>query len=143
MNCKSAKENLRMLAVEPGKPSCILNIDSSIKSFDDLENAVGGALEAFHPLCEARNVVFIRDKYNDIPMKYRFKEDGEIYDIVTGPFLIVGLAEGTETEFRSLSNAEAHHFLHRYLFHDCFIRNNGNYFTIPFSDRPMTDTLKS
>ena len=140
MKSKKNNDSLLLVAVEPGKPSCILNVDPSIKSIDDLERAVGGALEAFHPLCEACNVVFIRDKHYDIPMKYRFEKDGGIYDIVPGPFIIVG---GTETEFRSLSNAEARHFMHRYFFHDCFIRNNGKYFTIPFSDRPMTDLFKS
>ena len=70
------KNSLHLLAVEPGKAPCVLCIDPSIKSIGDLEKDIGNALESFHPLSEARNVIFIRDKY-DIPMEHRFRKDGE------------------------------------------------------------------
>ena len=95
------KEKMTVLRIKPGeKPKCI-EIESDL---DALQRAVGGYIEAVYPY-EDPVVLIVNEegKLNGLPLNRALRdEDNDIYDIVAGNFLIVGLGK---SEFTSLTPA--------------------------------------
>ena len=92
------KHNL-MLMVEPGKAPRAVTIKGNLQS---LQEAVGGYIEAVYPFDDPVAVIVNEEgKLNGLPMNRALRdEDGDIYDIIHGTFLVAGLAED---DFGSLS----------------------------------------
>ena len=86
------KEKMTVLRIKPGeKPKCI-EIESDL---DALQRAVGGYIEAVYPY-EDPVVLIVNEegKLNGLPLNRALRdEDNDIYDIVAGNFLIVGLGK--------------------------------------------------
>ena len=90
---------ITVLVVEPGKEPYGKEIDSGLES---LQHEVGGYIEAVYPFEEPVAIVCNEEaKLEGLPLNRALRDDdGDIYDIVAGPFMVVGL---TEDSFGSLS----------------------------------------
>lgn len=93
------KEKMKVLIVEPIKSPYAAKIDSGLES---LQKIVGGTIQAVYPFeDEAALICNDEGKLLGLPLNRPLcDEDGMIYDIIVGTFLVVGL---TEDDFGSLS----------------------------------------
>lgn len=91
--------NNLVLVVEPGKAPRAVNLKGDLKS---LQVAVGGYIEAIYPYNDPVAVIVNEEgKLEDLPMNRALRdEDGDVYDIICGTFLVTGL---TDEDFGSLS----------------------------------------
>lgn len=91
---------MTVLLIKPGMEPEVVDIDSGLES---LQEAVGGDIAATYPY-EDPVAIICNDngKIMNLPLNRALRdENGEIYDIIAGNFLIVGL---TEEDFGSLSD---------------------------------------
>ena len=91
---------MTVLLIKPGMEPEVVDIDSGLES---LQEAVGGDIAATCPY-EDPVAIICNDngKIMNLPWNRALcDENGEIYDIIAGNFLIVGL---TEEDFGSLSD---------------------------------------
>ena len=89
---------MKVLMVEPGKSPYAAEIESGLKS---LQAAVGGDIQAVYPYEDPVALICNDEgKLLGLPInRPLYDEDGEMYDILVGTFLVVGL---TEDDFGSL-----------------------------------------
>ena len=91
---------ITVLVVEPEKKPYTKTISSGLAS---LQHEVGGYIQAIYP-CEDDCCVIICDEEAKLKGKPYNRvlrdEDGDIYDVIAGTFLVVGLSED---RFASLS----------------------------------------
>ena len=115
------KEQLTVLCVKPGEKPKRIEIESSL---DALQRAVGGYIEAVYPYEDPVALIVNEEgKLNGLPLNRALRdEDNDIYDIVAGAFLVVGLGE---SEFASLTPALMEY---EKLFHspEAFLNLNGH-----------------
>ena len=88
---------MKVLMVEPGKTPYETEIDSGLKS---LQAAVGGDIQAVYPYDDPVGLICNEeDKLMGLPLnRALYDDDGRMYDIVAGNFLIVGLGEEDFTD---------------------------------------------
>lgn len=98
MAMKGGYTVMKVLMVEPGKSPYAAEIESGLKS---LQAAVGGDIQAVYPyedpvalICNDEGKLMGRLPLN----RALFDDDGHVYDIVSGNFLIVGLGEEDFTD---------------------------------------------
>lgn len=91
---------MNVLIVEPMKKPYLKDIDSGLHS---LQHEVGGYIEAIYPYEDLVGLVCNEEgKLEGLPLNRAvYGEDGEMFDIIAGTFLIVGLSEDN---FAELSN---------------------------------------
>lgn len=83
---------IQVVLCEPGKPSCIIIIDNTL---DSLQNAVGGSIQAIYPFDDPVAIICNEEgKINGMELNRALRdEDGRVYDILSGPFLVAGLGQ--------------------------------------------------
>lgn len=83
---------ITVLIVEPGKEPYAKEIDSGLES---LQHEVGGYIQAVYPFEEPVAIVCNEEaKLEGLPLNRALRdEDGDIYDIVAGTFMVVGLID--------------------------------------------------
>lgn len=91
---------MKVLMVEPGKAPYELNIDNSLIG---MQAAVGGLIEAIYPYEDPVALICDEEgKFIDLPLNRTIYDgEGNMCDVIAGPFLICGLGEET---FESLSD---------------------------------------
>ena len=98
----SKPKTMRVLIAEPGKAPCPAEIPAGLES---LQQKVGGLIQALYPF-EDPVAVICNDEGKLLGLPWNrplFDEDGNIYDILVGTFLVVGL---TEDDFCSLTDEQ-------------------------------------
>ena len=93
---------IRVLIVEPGKAPCPAEIPSGLES---LQHHVSGLIQALYPF-EDSVAIICNDEGKLIGLPWNrplFDEDGQIYDVIAGTFLVVGLMED---DFGSLTEEQ-------------------------------------
>ena len=115
-----------VLVVEPGRAPYVKKIDSGLKS---LQTEVGGWIEAVYPFEEEVALICNEEgKLSDLPLnRALMDEDGEIYDIIAGTFLVVGLGE---EDFCSLSDEYIKKFSDRFKTPEKFAEIDGKLIVI-------------
>ncbi len=130
-------ENKKMtvLVVEPEKKPYVKKIDNSLRS---LQHEVDGNIQAVYPFEDAAGIICDEEgKLNGKTMNRALRDDtGEIYDIVSGTFLIVGLGE---ENFTSLSKKQMEHYAKVYETPELFMRLNGKIISTPILDEFVQD----
>lgn len=96
---ETVKETMTVLLVEPEKYPRPVEIGTDL---EDLQKAVGGYIEVMYPFDEQVGLVMNEEgKLEGLPLNCAIRDDGgQIYDVVAGSFLVVGL---TEESFGSLT----------------------------------------
>ena len=93
-------KHLKVLVVEPEKRPHVKDIDGGLKS---LQAEVGGLIQAVYPFDDPIAIICNDEgKLNGFPYnRALYSDDGTLYDVVAGTFLVVGLVDD---DFGSLSD---------------------------------------
>lgn len=128
-------KNIRTVLCEPGKCARIADIDSSLEG---LQAAVGGGLiEAVWPFEEQVCIVCNEEgKINGMSLNRAIKRDGEIVDIIAGPFFICGC---DTDHFTDLTEEQQQTFLKLFHYPEQFVSVNGEIFSIPYNPNRYRD----
>ena len=120
-------EKMKVLVVEPLKKPYVKEIDSGLAS---LQHEVGGYIEAIYPWEEMCSIVCDDEaKLKGAELNRALRdEDGYIYDVVAGTFLIVGLSEDS---FTSLTEEQIQQFSEKFAMPDTFLRIGNRLLVIP------------
>ena len=115
------ESRMQVIVVEPDKEAEIREIGSGLES---LQEAVGGWIEAVYPYKDPVAIVCNEEgKLDGLPLNRALRdEDGYIYDVIAGTFLVVGL---TEDNFGSLSDEFAERYLEYFRQPEVFLQVNG------------------
>ena len=113
---------------------------------------MGGIIEVVYPFEDNVGLIMNEEgKIEGLPLNRALRDDqGELYDIIAGDFLVVGL---TEDDFGSLSQEQMDKF--EKLFHqpECFMKMGRSIMALPLPDdlvrdnrekpeQPMKDSMK-
>ena len=122
---------MKVLVVEPNKNPYPKEIDGSLESMQSL---VGGYIQAVYPFDDP--VAIICDEEAKLTGKELNRalrdEDGQIYDIVAGTFLVAGLGE---EDFCSLTPEQIKKFSDMYKTPEMFLRLNGKLMVLPMEEK--------
>ena len=124
------KEQLDVLLVKPGMYPQAVQIGSEL---EDLQKAVGGDIEAVYPYNEPVALI-VNDvgKLNGSELNRALRDnEGQIYDIVAGDFLVVGLGE---EDFASLSPELMEKFEKEFHQPEMFVRMGRSIMALPLPD---------
>ena len=124
---KSGDGKISVLVVEPMKEPYTQEIDNVLAS---LQKAVGGDIEAVYPYEDQVAIVCNEEgKLNGLQLnRALLDEDGDVYDIIAGTFLVTGL---TEDNFGSLSPELQQKYSEQFKQPEMFARMNGKIVVIP------------
>ena len=114
-------EKISVLVVEPEKKPYAKEISSGLSS---LQHEVGGYIQAVYPYEEPVAIICDEEaklKGSDLNRVLR-DEDGKIYDVIAGTFLIVGLGQ---EDFASLKPEHMKQFKEKFDTPEMFMRLNG------------------
>lgn len=130
---------ITVLVVEPLIEPYVKEIDSGLKS---LQKEVGGYIQAVYPFEEPVAIICNEEgKLNGEPLNRALRdEDGHVYDIVAGTFLIAGLSEDN---FCSLSEAHIEQFTQKFKAPEMFARANGKILIMPMNWETVKDERPS
>lgn len=120
---------MRVLVVEPYKEPYEKDIDPGLES---LQHEVGGDIEAIYPFDDPVAVICNEEgKLEGLTLNRSLRdEDGEIYDILAGTFLVVGLGE---ENFDGLNKKQMDKFKEHFKTPEQFIWIGGEIFSIPMA----------
>lgn len=123
-------EKISVLVVEPEKKPYAKEISSGLSS---LQHEVGGYIQAVYPYEEPVAIICDEEaklKGSELNRVLR-DEDGKIYDVVAGTFLIVGLGE---EDFASLTPEHMKQFKEKFDTPEMFMRLNGKLVVLPMEE---------
>ena len=141
--------DMNVLLVQPESYPKAVTIGSDLES---LQAAVGGSFVVVYPFVDIVGLIMNEEgKIEGLPLNRALRDDqGELYDIIAGDFLVVGL---TEDDFGSLSPEQMDKF--EKLFHqpECFMKMGRSIMALPLPDdlvrdnrekpeQPMKDSMK-
>ena len=131
-------ETIKVLVVEPEKEPYVKEISSGLSS---LQKEVGGFIEAVYPFEDPVAIICNEEgKLEGLPLNRALRdEDGHVYDIIAGTFLIAGLSEDN---FCSLNDTQIEKFSSMYKNPELFMRFGSRTLVIPSEERAMPDKEK-
>ena len=123
-------ETISVLMVEPNKYPRPVEIGTEL---EDLQAAVGGMIEVVYPFDEPVGLVMNEEgKINGLPLNRSLRdENGDIYDLVAGPFMVVGL---TEESFGSLTPEQIQKYGEMFHQPEMFVKMGMGVKAIPLPD---------
>ena len=112
---------MKCIKVEPQKRPEVIEIENGLES---LQTAVDGYIEVLYPWDDLVGIVCNEEgKINGMELNRALTdEDGNIYDILAGPFLVVGL---TDDDFGDIPEDLVDKYLKRFESPEEFVRING------------------
>lgn len=122
-----AAEKLTVLVVEPEKAPYTKEITPGLKS---LQTEVGGYIEAIYPYEDPVAIICNEEgKLNGLPLNRSLRdEDGKIYDVLAGTFLITGLGD---EDFCSLKPDQIAKFSMQFRTPEMFMRYGDQLVVLP------------
>lgn len=122
--------DMNVLLVQPGSYPKAVNIDSGLES---LQAAVGGSIEVVYPFDDNVGLIMNEEgKIEGLPLNRALRdEQGELYDIIAGDFLVVGLGED---DFCSLSPELMKQFEEHFHQPETFVRMGRSIMALPLPD---------
>lgn len=129
------RDKMKVLVVEPLKEPYIKEIDTGLKS---LQNEVGGNIQAIYPFEEEVAIICNEEgKINGLELNRALRdENGKIYDIIAGTFLVCGL---TYDNFGSLTDELINQFSDRFKEPETFIQIGRDIIAIPVESQMPHD----
>ena len=130
------ENTLSVLKIAPGQHPQQVEIDNDLKA---LQEAVGGSIGASYPFADDPVAVVYNDdaKLMGLPLnRALWDEDGLMYDVIAGTFLVVGLGE---EDFASLTPEMAQKY--EQLFHqpEAFLKLGNRLLVLPVPDEPPAE----
>lgn len=132
-NTAAGKETMTVLLVEPEKYPRTVEIGTDL---EDLQKVVGGYIEVTYPFEDNVGVIMNEEgKVNGLPLNRALRDDeGKIYDVVAGPFLVVGL---TEESFGSLTLDQMVKFEQQFHQPEMFVQMGKGIMALPMRDETV------
>ena len=130
------ENTLSVLKIAPGQYPQQVEIDNDLKA---LQQAVGGSIGASYPFADDPVAIVYNDdgKLMGLPLnRALWDEDGLMYDVIAGTFLVVGLGE---EDFASLSPELAQKYEKQFHQPETFLKLGNRLLVIPVPD----DAVKS
>ena len=127
-------EDITVLSVKPLREPCVITIPNKLRT---LQDQVGGMIEAVYPF-EDPVAILLNDegKLNgSMPNRGLYDSSGNLYDIIAGTFLIVGLSE---EDFCSLSEELSAKYMEKYNIPERMAFINGRIRMLPVTDSRKT-----
>lgn len=132
-------DKLTVLLVEPERHPKVIEMEKGLAA---LQKAVGGHIECVYPFADSVGLVVNDEgKLNGMPYNRSLLDDvGEVYDIVAGSFLVVGL---NEDGFCSLTPSRQEKY--KKLFHvpEVFTKLGQKLIITPMTDQDVAKAEKS
>ncbi|MBQ6540230.1 MAG: DUF3846 domain-containing protein [Oscillospiraceae bacterium] len=124
------RETMTVLLVEPEKYPRKVEIGTELH---DLQEAVGGYIEAVYPFEDQVCLIVNEEgKLDNLPLNRALRdEEGQIYDIVAGSFLVAGL---TEDSFGSLTPEQLDKYEQHFHDPEVFVRMGRGIMALPIPD---------
>lgn len=117
---------MKVLIIEPEKHPKVKEIGEGLSS---LQMQVGGMIEAIYPFEDEVAIICNEEGKNiGLPLNRALWSDGQLYDIIAGTFLVVGL---TEENFGSLSEELIERYRKRFYHPELFMNIGGKLRVIP------------
>ena len=122
---------MNVLMVEPGKAPYEMQIGDDLQSMQAL---VGGYIQAVYPFEQPVALVCCESgKLDGLPLNRALRDaDGDIYDIVAGNFIIVGLGK---SDFTDLPHELAEQFAEQFRQPEMFMRVDGKIIAAPMDEQ--------
>ncbi len=125
-----ASDRMNVLMVEPDQYPRPMEMGTSL---EDLQAAVGGYIEVIYPFDEPVGLMMNEEgKLMGLPLNRGLRDEkGDLYDVVAGPFVVVGL---TDDGFGSLTQEQMDRYAD--LFHqpEMFVKMGKGINVIPLPD---------
>lgn len=123
---------IKVLRVEPGKTPYECDISPELAS---LQKQVEGYIECVYPFDDPVGLIVNEEgKINCMELNRALRTDeGEIYDIIAGPFIVVGL---TDDSFCSLSDELIDKYKKEFRDPEIFVRVDGKIYALPVRAEP-------
>ena len=127
------ENTLSVLKIAPGQYPQQVEIDNDLKA---LQQAVGGSIGASYPFEDPVAIVYNDDgKLMGLPLnRALWDEDGLMYDVIAGTFLVVGLGE---EDFVSLSPELAQKYEEEFHQPEAFLPLRRRLMVIPVPDESV------
>lgn len=124
------QSTIRVLLVPPGDYPREVEISTDLKS---LQNAVCGDIEATYPFEDPVAIILNENgKLNGMPLNRVLYDDfGRTNDILTGPFLVVGLGE---ENFCSLTNEQMEKYEQKFHRPEAFMKLGRSIMVMQMTD---------
>lgn len=125
------QDKMNVLLVEPGEYPKQIEIGTHYK---DWQAVIGGPVEATYPFEDDEVGILLNEEGKLTGQQLNRamrKEDGEVYDIYAGPFLVVGL---TEEDFGSLSPELMQKYEDYFHQPEMFVRMGKGLMVLPIPD---------
>ena len=128
---ETKQEKIRVLVIKPEKTPYVKEIEPKLAAY---QAEVGGYIQAIYPFDEPVAIICNEEgKLNGLDLNRALRnDDGVIYDIVAGTFLVVGLGE---EDFTSLDDAQIKQFSEKYKTPEMFVAFNGKIMVLPMTDQ--------
>ncbi len=123
----SESSKIKVLRIEPYKAPVITEISSSLES---LQHEVEGYIECVYPFEDQVGLVVNEEgKLNCMELNRALRDSsGEIYDIIAGPFIVIGL---TDDSFCGLTDAQIEKYSKLFEEPEVFVRIDGKIHVLP------------
>lgn len=121
---------ITVVACYPGKTATVIRIQNTLEA---KQAFVGGYIQAVYPFDDPVALVMNEEgKLTGMePCRALFAEDGSIYDIIVGPFLICGL---DDEGFVSLTPQQQKEYLAMFRHPQMFVMLNDEMIAIPYEE---------
>lgn len=121
------------LLIKPGEKPEVVTIGTNIR---DLQAAVDGWIEVIYPFKEPVGIICNEEgKLDGLPLNRALRdENGEIYDVVAGNMLIIGLEDDG---FASLSKEQIDKYEKEFHQPECFVKMGKGIIAIPIMDEAL------
>lgn len=119
---------MKILCVKPMETPVAKNIGTKL---EDLQKEVEGYIQIVYPFDDPVCIVCNEEgKFNGMDLNRGLKlrdcgeeESDELYDIIAGPFLVVGLGE--DSDFRDLTEEEIQKYEKRFYYPEMFYKKQN------------------
>ncbi len=126
-------DKITVLIVEPEKKPYVKEIESGLES---LQHEVGGYIQAIYPFEDPVGIICDEEgKLKGYPLNRALRdEQGDVYDILAGTFLIAGLGE---EDFASLSQEYIDKYTDMYRNPEIFFQMGEKLVVIPVKEQKV------
>lgn len=118
---------MKILVVEPGKAPYVREIAHGLKA---MQQVVGGPIQAVYPFQDSAALVCHEEgKLLKLPLNRALRtEDGTVYDMISGPFFVCGLAGDS---FASLTEEQVQRYMSIFRRPEQFLKISGSLLILP------------